>query len=797
MTKEEIRAIAIDSANSYYNYLEQNSKGVQEVDVFEVSYLESRDLLIKLRLSAKLFDTEAIFLKNYKNGKKYDTTEVKVIEYDSDKNMLLIKPSETILSEFTNLNSSDLKVVSDLKFLIQRVKTWYELNGSEIALPIIKSNLSEKFKEISYFKEKEFQPSENQKESIRSIFQEPFSYVWGAPGTGKTQFVLAYAVLQYINNGNKIAILAPTNNSIEQVLRGIIKMTDKAGIDRKRILRLGTPSRKFAEEFPEACEEKGIQKKLDEIDKQISILERIVAYSQAMSQLISAEQGLILFSSIPKLITESNNFKEIYENQNRNQKKKEIDIKYATDEMSILLKTKATETQKLYSFGNKLKKIFSSGPTATETLLNKLEIQIRDKFKEIELLNYEFSEIQKLTFQKQILVNKSTSAIRNKFDIIKESFSNYPKYAQILKEIEENNWVNKKSELYDEISREKALRDIDNHLFADYKHIPIQQVQDELSKYLALRVKLSITSTEERLKTVDVIACTLDGYIGRYSETKLNVKHIFLDEAGYANVIKALTLFNHSSPITFLGDHMQLPPVCEINDSEIQKDESFRNMFLWAQSAIHLDTLFPRDRDYCLNKYLNNSPFNPTTIKKTSLNSTFRFGNNLAKILARHVYQGDFNSSNPLGETQILFVDSPKTESLKSRISASEVKAIGSITESLKKQNRLDYVILTPYKKQVKLLNNYLPQERNELKILTVHGSQGREWETVILSVVDTNDKWFVDSTIPISKGLNLVNTAVSRAKRQLIIVCDKSYWLKQNGQLITDLLNSGTEIKN
>jgi superfamily I DNA and/or RNA helicase len=52
--------------------------------------------------------------------------------------------------------------------------------------------------------------------------------------------------------------------------------------------------------------------------------------------------------------------------------------------------------------------------------------------------------------------------------------------------------------------------------------------------------------------------------------------------------------------------------------------------------------------------------------------------------------------------------------------------------------NKMDFVILTPYKKQIRLLNNYLPQERNDLKILTVHGSQGREWETVILSVVDT-----------------------------------------------------------
>jgi len=86
------------------------------------------------------------------------------------------------------------------------------------------------------------------------------------------------------------------------------------------------------------------------------------------------------------------------------------------------------------------------------------------------------------------------------------------------------------------------------------------------------------------------------------------------------------------------------------------------------------------------------------------------------------------------------------------------------------------------------MLNKHLPQERNEFKILTVHGSQGREWDTVILSVVDTNDKWFVDSRKSISKGLNLINTAVSRAKKNLIIVCDVDYWSNQYGQLITEL---------
>jgi hypothetical protein len=57
---------------------------------------------------------------------------------------------------------------------------------------------------------------------------------------------------------------------------------------------------------------------------------------------------------------------------------------------------------------------------------------------------------------------------------------------------------------------------------------------------------------ETRLKNVNVMAYTLDGYINRYMDSKLDVEHIFFDEAGYTNIIKVLTLFNHDVSITLL-----------------------------------------------------------------------------------------------------------------------------------------------------------------------------------------------------------------------------------------------------
>ena len=73
--------------------------------------------------------------------------------------------------------------------------------------------------------------------------------------------------------------------------------------------------------------------------------------------------------------------------------------------------------------------------------------------------------------------------------------------------------------------------------------------------------------------------------------------------------------------------------------------------------------------------------------------------------------------------------------------------------------------------------------------MLTIHRSQGMEWETVILSVCDTSDAYFVDSTQAL--GRNILNTAISRTKHNLILACDCTYWRTQPNQLIGKLVCS------
>lgn len=99
--------------------------------------------------------------------------------------------------------------------------------------------------------------------------------------------------------------------------------------------------------------------------------------------------------------------------------------------------------------------------------------------------------------------------------------------------------------------------------------------------------------------------------------------------------------------------------------------------------------------------------------------------------------------------------------------------------------------MLTPYKEQVKDITKKAQKLILNAQVMTIHKSQGSEWETVIISVSDTSNMWFTNTQKRQTRALELINTAVSRAKCELIIVCDYTYWIKKNNQLITELLKT------
>ena len=85
--------------------------------------------------------------------------------------------------------------------------------------------------------------------------------------------------------------------------------------------------------------------------------------------------------------------------------------------------------------------------------------------------------------------------------------------------------------------------------------------------------------------------------------------------------------------------------------------------------------------------------------------------------------------------------------------------------------------IISPYRNQVNALND----EIGEFEIDTVHKFQGREKDNIIISTVDDEISDFVDDP-------NLLNVAISRAKKRLMIVVTGN--LQKKERIITELID-------
>lgn len=245
-----LQEVLAQGANSYYQYLEANDLGLDEMSINAYEIL-GEELILELK--GRVFDMDlkissALFLRV--GEKLYPVGENENIEsafYDetSKKLSLSLMPDFVPFIQKAHRESLPLALFSDLKFLVSNVQTFFEKFGDRVALPThIDSDRLEYIERLS----------EEQNEALKIVLQSPLSYVWGPPGTGKTQAVLFEALLYYIKQGKKVCVVATTNNALEQVLQTLIKQFDILGFERSIILRLGTPTLKFMNVFQEVCD---------------------------------------------------------------------------------------------------------------------------------------------------------------------------------------------------------------------------------------------------------------------------------------------------------------------------------------------------------------------------------------------------------------------------------------------------------------------------------------------------------------------------------------------------------------
>ncbi|MCE3037882.1 AAA domain-containing protein [Helicobacter anatolicus] len=533
-----MRDLLIQSCNAYYDYLNNNHKGVQDIQIAS-HYIQDNFITIKLRQKRFSLDYIQIAIDDYSFLLDHD--EIINKTYDENNQILTLQCKPSLFTLLSNaLESKKLKIYTDLKFLITNLRDFFQ-----------KYNISLPTKTPQHTTRLTLHTNESQKQAIYGALNNTLSYIWGPPGTGKTQFVLFEILMHFIETNKKVCVIAPTNNALEQILSTIITQLDNLKFNRDKTIRLGIPTTTFFNKFSDTCE-------------------------------------------------------------------------YTPPQQTNLF--------------------------------------------------------------------------------------NYSTYS---------------------------------------------------------------TPIKKRYENAIIFGMTIDGFIRKYSDLEINFTHFFLDESAFTPLIKALALCVDNTPITLLGDHKQLSPICEMPNQEmINKNKSVK---LWSISALYLEDFFEPTFLNNLDNIKPDPSFDKMQLFK--LNITYRYGKNLAKILAENIYTTLESTHN---HTEIFYANAtPSTSHTNELFSSSEAEIARKIYQELKHE---DIAILTPFNKQ----KEYIQKLIHSPNVMTIHSSQGREFDTIILSPV-TLHHYCTNSQN--KTALYTLNVAITRLKKRLIIVCDYNFWIKQKNQLLCKLL--------
>jgi ATP-dependent RNA/DNA helicase IGHMBP2 len=280
----------------------------------------------------------------------------------------------------------------------------------------------------------------------------------------------------------------------------------------------------------------------------------------------------------------------------------------------------------------------------------------------------------------------------------------------------------------------KAEREQRNLLFKEVKNIRIEIK------------KLQAYNEEKLFEEADVIAGTP---IGLYDADikRMNFQTLVIDEAGQCIEPLAWCIFPLAEKIVLAGDHWQLPPT-------VLSHEAARLGFNRSILETAIETVS--------NVFL--------------LNTQYRMREAIAGFSSNYFYNSLLLTAAHLQNTgtHICFIDTagsgynevrgPDGTSLQNEGELQIVQKLFE-TESL---DPLKTAFISPYSGQAAAAKEVLPKQ---LRISTIDSFQGQEKETIIVSLVRSND----DGDIGFLKDYRRMNVAITRAKEQLFVIGDSA----------------------
>jgi superfamily I DNA and/or RNA helicase/very-short-patch-repair endonuclease len=568
----------------------------------------------------------------------------------------------------------------------------------------------------------------SQKEAVENAFSSNISFIEGPPGTGKTQTILNI-ISNAVYQNKTVAVVSNNNSAIDNVREKL----NEQNLGFMTAL-LGNKNNKMAFfEEKSGAKRKEIIASWDIDNFDINYLERECRkYQQKLPNLYQKE------NTLAKLKTQLTNLNKEYEHfmfENNNVVKPRKKIVQKTKDLRSLVRFKIVleHTQKksiLKVLFLRIKYGFDLKHETDESIKN--------------LINYldsKYYELKIKNIKKEII--------------------------EIEKHLKNEDFIKAKSRYQEMSSRLLKIKLTSKYSIITPKEYTYENYKNEFKDFMdEYPVILSTTHS--------LIPSAEHSYVFDY---------LIIDEASQTDLLSSVLSLNCARNAIIVGDSKQLPQIENMFLKE--KNYSFKKLYNISDEYDY----FGNNILSSMSKVFSNAP-------KVMLKEHYRCHPLIINFCNQKFYDNQLIiltnpglESNPLK----LYKTVPGNHARKNPNGSGfyNLREVDEINLIVKNSAIQDIGVISPYRKQVEVLNDSIEIKSEKIEIDTVHKFQGRAKDVVILSTV-VNDIRHDTTLNPekedfVSKS-DLLNVAVSRAKKQLIlVVSDKIYQSKNNN--IADLI--------
>ena len=419
---------------------------------------------------------------------------------------------------------------------------------------------------------------------------------------------------------------------------------------------------------------------------------------------------------------------------------------------------------------DKIKELFSytSIYEPNDEKIDRIKSSTNSKNEQLcEILKRQEKHVKLESFYKdavQLQKNVNAMGVNNQFS------SNIDKHLQELKaELAKNPEVKNEEvlKLFTPLQKDPQL--IQWMYFTSLKHIRLLQrpsyddlrgiceIQDKESRIRSFNDWLAIDENMKRFTKVFPVIFTTNISAQRLGTPDYMFDLVVMDEAGQCNVSHALIPVTKANSLLLVGDPEQLRPIVVIEDSI--------NMMLREKHSI------PQDYDYKRNSILDVMRNHDSISQYVLLKYHYRCGRSIINFSNKKYYESKLDLT-PIKENGELILMNVKN--VNSVVKNQAWEEVDAIIDYLKRNGYTNTKIITPFANQRELINERLKEANIEgITCETVHAMQGGESDTIILSTAlstTTRDKTFEW----IKNNTELINVAVTRAKKKLVLACDE-----------------------